>query len=232
MFLNRVAICLFLAIFTFGILGSSGTFVTPAQGANTCPAMPPVPWWKKTHASVQKYVQRKYKGDWPAYTRKWVKARSKLADIYNRKKSIRIKSQQLVLGGDDLREYIENIDRRIRVIECLAKLSIPRAIDEELAVVEASYTCKPVPEVAWWGDLSHRHISSLVKRNYKGNWKKYIAYWEEEMSALMASFGLGQEAVVNKLGLALSNEELGLYVGKVAGMLAVVHCLADDARKK
>ena len=60
----------------------------------------------------------------------------------------------------------------------------------------------------------------------------YITFWDEEMIALMASFNLGQEATVNKLGLALSNEELGLYVSKVAGMLAVLHCLADDARAK
>jgi len=231
MMIKRVSIILILVTSTWLILGTSETLIPPAKGA-TCPAMPDVPWWKKSHKSVESYVRRKYKGDWQAYTKKWVKARSKLADIYNRKKHIFIKSQELLIEGDDLRDYIENVDRRIRVIQCLAKLKKPSAGEDEFAKADYDYTCKPVPEVAWWGDLSHAHLKALVKRNYKGNWKKYIAYWDEEMSALMASFGLGQEAVVNKLGLALSNEELGLYVGKVAGMMAVVHCLADDARKK
>ncbi|MBT7266437.1 MAG: hypothetical protein HN884_06160 [Rhodospirillaceae bacterium] len=214
-----------LPIFLIGVIPS------PAAGA-TCPPMPPVPWWKKSHVSVEKYVRRKYKGNWQAYEKKWVRARTKLADLYVRKKTVYLKSQDLSLKGDELRDYVDHVDARIRVIQCLKKKNnLPEK--EEFAEDEGStYTCKPIPEVSWWGDLNHDNIKFLVKRNYKGNWQRYIKFWEEEMQALMASFGLGQEAVVNKLGFSLSNEELGLYVSKVSGMIAVLHCLADDAKKK
>lgn len=197
--------------------------------------MPNVPWWKKSHASVGKYVRRKYKGNWDAYTRKWIKARSKLAKTYSLKKSVYLKSQDLRLGGDELKGYIDNVDTRIEIIKCLAKLNKTSKPKKEVVAAAAnapSFNCPHIPEVDWWGDFNHDNINSLVKRKYKGNWQRYVAFWEEEMDALMASFGLGQEAVVNKLGMELSNEELGLYVGKVAGMIAVVNCLAEDASKK
>jgi hypothetical protein len=222
----------FSVILLFCLFVGLGNFiVTPAHGA-TCPAMPPVPWWKKSHASVEKYVRRKYKGDWVAYEQKWEKARKKLAGLYIRNKSVYLKSQDLVLKGDELRDYVDHVDARLRVIQCLAQKGGPSK-DEEFATSEeaSSYSCKPVPEVSWWGDFSHDNIKSLVKRRYKGNWKRYIEFWDEEMSALMASFGTGQEAVVNKLGMSISNEELGLYVGKVSGLIGVLHCLADDAKK-
>ncbi len=47
---------------------------------------------------------------------------------------------------------------------------------------------------------------------------------------MLASFNLGQEAIVNKMGLALSSEELALYSSKVHGFISMPHCLADDAK--
>jgi len=207
-----------------------------AQGAgNTCEPLPKIAWWPKNHAAIEKYVARKYKGDWKGYTRKWMKAYVKLSANYIQGKAIYLKSQDLRIEGKALRKYIDDVERRINVTKCLAEKG--NAPDDEIFASKfdtkggSAYACKPVPEVAWWGDIDHDRIRALVKRKHRGNWKSYIEFWEEEREALLTSFNLGQEAQVNKLGLSLSNEELALYVIDVNNMIATLNCLADDAKK-
>ena len=230
---RRMVIFLLTAFFTVSIFSIDSAGISPAFSA-TCPPMPKVGWWKKSHASMEKYVKRKYKNNWNSYIKKWIRYKSKLQGIHELESFIYLKAQDKRLAGDDLKIYIEDVEERIAVTKCLAKnYKDNKSEKEEFAVTQApAFQCRPIPEVSWWGDLNHDGIKILVKRKFGNDWKRYIAFWDEEMIALMASFNLGQEATVNKLGLALSNEELGLYVSKVAGMLAVLHCLADDARAK
>ncbi len=80
------------------------------------------------------------------------------------------------------------------------------------------------------GDFNHERTIALVGARYKSNCQSFIKFWVNERRVMLASFNLGQEAIVNKMGLALSSEELALYSSKVHGFISMPHCLADDAK--
>jgi len=92
----------------------------------------------------------------------------------------------------------------------------------------SKFVCPAVPDVDWWGDVSHESIIALVNGRYDGNWRQYIKQWEKELDILFRRFELGEKVVVNMVGFKLEEEELGLYIGKVAQILSVSHCLASE----
>lgn len=198
--------------------------------AANCPALPDVAWWSKSHEKLAIYVHKKYDDDWNAYIWKWLSYRKKVVRLYKLKKPLVMKSRGIELSGEQLAEYATKIDARIAVVKCLSN-SVKKSDVKAAAAKTIKYNCRPVPKVAWWGDLNHEGLISLVRARYKNNWPSFIKFWDGEMQALLTSFNLGQEAVVNKAGLALSSEELALYYTKVLELVAVLHCLADDAQR-
>jgi hypothetical protein len=66
---RRMVIFLLTAFFTVSIFSIDGAGISPTFSA-TCPPMPKVGWWKKSHASMEKYVKRKYKNNWNSYIKK------------------------------------------------------------------------------------------------------------------------------------------------------------------
>ncbi|MBC8339437.1 MAG: response regulator transcription factor [Rhodospirillales bacterium] len=85
-----------------------------------CKPVPQVNWWRyKTHKDISAYVNRKHGGDWKAYNEIWLKRLAKLQDILERKSSA-VTRTGLVLKGDSLNAYIENIQKRIATTHCLA----------------------------------------------------------------------------------------------------------------
>ena len=195
-----------------------------------CPPIPNVDWWSKDTKKIIAYVHQRHEGNWNAYTRKWIAYHDKMAQHFKLGKAVVMKSRGITLRGEDLAKYVRDIDKRITVVRCLAKSTA--AAEIKAAVAEATdYNCRPVPNVVWWGDLNHDGLITLVKARHKGNWKPFIADWESEMKVLLTSFNLGQEAIVSKTGLALSQEELALYYTKVLELVSVMHCLADDAER-
>lgn len=86
-----------------------------------CGEIPNIKWWKfKSHDSITGYVNRKYNGDWVPYIDKWSTRLEKLVDIYNRDSSA-VTNTGLILQGRDLFAYMEKMEQRISVINCLAR---------------------------------------------------------------------------------------------------------------
>jgi hypothetical protein len=52
------------------------------------------------------------------------------------------------------------------------------------------------------------------------------------MGRLMKKYNAGEIATVSELGFALDGAELGLYISDLVQMVAIVHCLANDAETR
>ena len=84
-----------------------------------CEAIPQVKWWQfKTHASIAAYVNRRHAGDWQRYTKSWLNRVAKLQDIYERQSSA-ITRTGVVLKGEALNTYLDQMQKRMSVIHCL-----------------------------------------------------------------------------------------------------------------
>jgi len=95
----------------------------PASAAVTqkkCDAFPQIDWWTfKTHDRVADYVNRKHKGDWATYIKKWNGRLKSLQDIYSRNSSAVTKTGN-TLQGQSLAAYIKKMQVRIDITRCLA----------------------------------------------------------------------------------------------------------------
>jgi len=93
-----------------------------AKAPASCDAVPDVRWWKfKTHESIVAYVDRRYGGDFGAYIDKWSGRLENLQGIYARGRSA-VTNDGKVLQGRALFGYIEDMEKRISVVRCLAKV--------------------------------------------------------------------------------------------------------------
>jgi hypothetical protein len=90
----------------------------PAHAA--CPALPDVPWWTNSPDKVANFVERRHKGDWGAYIKKWAKYGKNMQGIYDREGTALVKSRDLRLQGDRLKDYIGKISQRVSALKCLA----------------------------------------------------------------------------------------------------------------
>jgi hypothetical protein len=200
-----------------------------AQAA--CDALPKVSWWgTNTHQKIVNYVNKKYAGDWESYITKWNNYSSRIQKIIDNDGAAVIKSKNLRLEGQELVAYLENMNQRISVVQCLAKeagTGTGSGSGEEI-----KYTCPKIPEVEWWGDITHESMVAYVEKRLSGNWRPYIAKLDEEMNNMIRSFSEGEEVQLNNLGFVLGNEELGLYISQLAQLLAIGHCLANDATSR
>ncbi len=95
----------------------------PASAAvsqKKCDAFPQVAWWTfKSHDRVADYVNRKYKGNWTSYIKKWNGRLKSLQNIYSRGSSAVTKTGN-TLKGQSLAAYIKKMQVRIDVTRCLA----------------------------------------------------------------------------------------------------------------
>jgi len=88
-----------------------------------CHPLPRVQWWKNnSHESIAGYVQRKHGGDWKPYQKKWLVRLATIQDIFERD-STAITRTGVTLRGDPLKNYIEQMQKRLAIINCLAKES-------------------------------------------------------------------------------------------------------------
>ncbi len=85
-----------------------------------CHPLPRVQWWKNNdHESIAGYVQRKHGGDWKPYQKKWLVRLATLQDIFERD-STAVTRTGVSLRGDPLKNYIEQMQKRLMIINCLA----------------------------------------------------------------------------------------------------------------
>jgi len=102
-----------------------GSVPAPVQAAAQCGVLPAVDWWGKSHASVINTVNKRYKGNWDEYMKRWEKYQSKMTRLHENGETAVVKSRGLRLEGETLKEHVVNIDQRINVMKCL------RAQEEE-----------------------------------------------------------------------------------------------------
>jgi hypothetical protein len=111
----------------------------PVHAEEACEPFPDVSWWGKlTHQRVIRYVDRKHKGNWAAYLRKWERQLDKIEDVQRRDSRIIIRKRGLVVGGKDLDEYVDKVRVRIDVSRCLARRATESASFEPQPARERS----------------------------------------------------------------------------------------------
>ena len=94
---------------------------TDSSTPDKCDRIPQVDWWKfKNHVSIIGYVARRYRGDWNSYIGIWKRRLGKLQDIYGRSASA-VTNTGVTLRGASLAGYIDKMQQRITVTQCLAK---------------------------------------------------------------------------------------------------------------
>jgi len=88
--------------------------------------------------------------------------------------------------------------------------------------------CPPVPDVPWWGKVSHDSLRKYVARKHKGDWSAYIAKWESQKAKLQAIYDRGSAVVVTKDKIKLKGERLSEYIGQVDDRIEMTRCLSRE----
>lgn len=95
--------------------------------------------------------------------------------------------------------------------------------------VSAEETCDPLPDVAWWGKLTHQKIIRYVDRKHDGDWKPYLRKWERQLDKVEDIHRRESRIVIRKSGLVVGGKDLVTYLDKIRTRLDVTHCLARRA---
>lgn len=111
-----------------------------AQQASNCPQLSNVEWWTNTVSEVRRVVQASYNGSWDAYIDRWKQQQRDLQQALNSGQAVEIKSRGLVFRNDDLKEYIGQVEERVKTLECLKKefanedqAAIPQGANQQFA---------------------------------------------------------------------------------------------------
>src|SRR3990172_6032230 len=95
-----------------GILALVMALGTVAPAAAQCPQLSDVEWWTNTEGEVRRVVLTSYGGSWDAYIERWKQQRKELQGAFDTQTSVEIKSRALVFRGNDLKDYIKQVDER------------------------------------------------------------------------------------------------------------------------
>ncbi|MBT4934433.1 MAG: response regulator [Rhodospirillaceae bacterium] len=100
---------------------------TSSASTRACGELPKVPWWGNvSHESIISYVNNKNSGDWDAYVAKWERQLEKLGSIQSRGGTVIAPKLGTRLTGTVLAEYVDQVETRLKVTRCLAKVSSPQ----------------------------------------------------------------------------------------------------------
>ncbi len=117
--------------------GGEDIFPAAATDVGSCPDLPKVDWWVNSPEDIRKSVQVQYKGNWDAYIDRWKVYRKNMAQNVKSGKSAVIKSRNMTLAGESLKQHVRDIDQRIAALGCL------KVKDEQLAALAADVDIKP-----------------------------------------------------------------------------------------
>ena len=98
-----------------------------------------------------------------------------------------------------------------------------------LAIKVAKAECDPLPEVTWWGNLTHASIYARVMNKHEGDWDAYIAKWESQGQKIERIYFNDGAASINNGDVKLSGFELEEYAEHVSNRVEVTRCLAGLA---
>jgi len=90
-----------------------------AAYAEGCPSLPRVAWWNTSHRKIVKFIDERYNGAWDSYIERWINYQRKMQRILEDDGIAVVRSRGLQLKGPVLAAHISDIERRIRVTECL-----------------------------------------------------------------------------------------------------------------
>ncbi len=104
-----------------GITRSSEQRVSVGLAAETqCGEFPDVDWWTyNSHVTVAIYVRSNFGSDWGAYLDVWTERHQNLVNLFEAGVGARILNADIVLSGDELATYVDQMAERVTIIECL-----------------------------------------------------------------------------------------------------------------
>ena len=88
--------------------------------------------------------------------------------------------------------------------------------------------CAQIPVVPWWGDVSHRAVTSYVNKKHGGDWTPYIDKWENQLTKLKGISAKGRGAVISSKDITLEGPRLDDYIAKVGQRLSAIRCLGGS----
>jgi hypothetical protein len=97
-----------------------------------------------------------------------------------------------------------------------------------LVVGEARAECGAIPNVAWWGDLTHAKIKQHVDQKWDGDWAAYIEQWATQQIKLQSWLESDSSAVIRNRIVSFNVEAVTDYMLQVEKRLEITHCLAVE----
>jgi len=96
---------------------------------------------------------------------------------------------------------------------------------------EADAGCPPLPDVEWWGTLTHASIVARVMKDHDGDWDAYIAKWDGQHKKIEKIYFNDGAVTIKKDDTKLSGPELETYVGHIEKRVDITRCLAGLAKQ-
>lgn len=87
--------------------------------------------------------------------------------------------------------------------------------------------CPLLPQISWWGQLSHESVTNYVRSNHNGDWEPYVDKWRRQLSKLQDIHAKGG-AIKTPNGSKLEGSRLANYISKVSQRSSVNECLARE----
>lgn len=107
--------------------------------------------------------------------------------------------------------------------------ALPSAPASAAAKPAETASCEALPQVSWWGNLSHNSTIEYVQRRYEGDWSPYIKKWQRYHANMQRLHEEGKIAIVKSRDLRLDGKALKDYADKIGSRLGVIECLASEA---
>lgn len=90
----------------------------------TCPQVPENDVWGKVgNDAIMRYVEQHSGGDWAAYVAKWESRLDRVEAVANKNSVIVFHNNDLWLRGDDLDRYVWDVQQRLAVTGCMARVA-------------------------------------------------------------------------------------------------------------
>lgn len=112
-----------MARFSSALLAS--IFVLTASIAHaSCPQIPENKVWGKVgNDAIARYVEQHGGKDWSAYIAKWESRLERVQTVAKKNSVIVFHNNDLWLRGDDLDRYVRDVQQRLAVTRCMARVA-------------------------------------------------------------------------------------------------------------
>ena len=158
--------------------------------------------------------------------------------------AIRLMGMATQQGFRKAERWLQALERR-RIREQTRRQATKRTMGRTALITESD--CPQVPEISWWGDVSHAAIGTFVYRKHASNWRPYISKWKRYLTLMKKYLEDGKEVQMQKTAVDLAKgeikrqgairgkvvylggEDLARYITSLEQRIAVHACLAEEA---